>query len=606
LRSHFFQPTAINPVLLTSLQASLLLTGYTDLDFALYNASFGTLFPLREGNVSHTYLEGEILDTFRTGLTTIVGAETTISMGNSTLGTVGRHAITLLTAMLGNAAFKSVVQQLPNLATLLLDPMVFGVSNRRDPDTTDLLSSLLRQQYGAMGVTADGRLDRFVSDLQKIIPATYGMASGAGMAEALAVASMEYFYKATNPSAQLFIFSDSGLHFKYSDIGASSYKSLAKLAEAVNALLTPQEKALLNGKLVKQDAWHIQSGLGGMIVHSGAGNDAMIGGANADGLWGGAGIDILIGNMDNDVLVGEAGNDFLLGGIGNDTYIFTTGDGTDTILDTDGSGSIIFNGAPLTGGALVTGTTNVWKNTTQGITYTLKGSGASQVLLISKDGSSDGIRVQGWQSGQLDLAMAGTIAPPATTTITGQNGYSDALTGSGGADRILGLSGNDAFDGSAGDDIIEGGVGDDLIGGNTGSDLIYGGSGKDMILSSAGLDLPGHLGQNGTWEAPAGAGAIWTQGRLWGIYASTDANGDIYITDGGGSLSSDTAPDIVFAGDGDDQVVGGLGDDYIDGGSGNDQLGGGGGACTSLPIHWIPAPHKLNRLPNHRLTCVYN
>lgn len=226
---------------------------------------------------------------------------------------------------------------------------------------------------------------------------------------------------------------------------------------------------------------------------------------------------------------------------------------------------------------MVDGTTNVWKDTAHGITYTLKGAGSSQVLLISKDGTPTGLRVQGWQSGQLGLAMAGTIAPPATTTLTGADGYSDALTGSGGSDRIFGLSGNDALDGSAGEDVIEGGLGDDLIAGGSGTDLLYGGSGKDMILSATGLNLPGHLGSDGEWAAPAGTGAIWTQGRLWGIYASSDANGPTYIIDGGGPLGQDTAGDIVFAGDDDDRVIGGLGDDYIDGGQGNDSLTGHGG-----------------------------
>lgn len=149
--------------------------------------------------------------------------------------------------------------------------------------------------------------------------------------------------------------------------------------------------------------------------------------------------------------------------------------------------------------------------------------------------------------------MAGLIAPPAAGPIIGQNGYSDALTGTGGSDLIQGLSGNDALDGSAGDDILEGGLGDDLIAGGAGLDLIYGGVGKDMILSSTGLSLPGHLGQNGEWEAPAGAGAVWTQGRVWGVYASTDANGPVYIIDGGGPNAPDSAGDIVFAGDNDDR-----------------------------------------------------
>ncbi|ODU05319.1 MAG: hypothetical protein ABS89_02025 [Thiobacillus sp. SCN 63-1177] len=307
----------------------------------------------------------------------------------------------------------------------------------------------------------------------------------------------------------------------------------------------------------------------------------VFGSSNADILAGDSLIDHLYGGAGADTLTGNQGNDYLEGGQGNDTYIVNAGDGFDTVLDSDGTGTIILNGQTLTGGALVAGTSNVWKNKDQGITYTLKGSGTSQVLIIGKDGSSDGLRIQGWQTGQLGLTMAGAIAPPALASIVGQDDYSDSLTGSGDADWMQGLSGNDALDGSAGDDLIEGSTGDDLIGGNSGSDLIYGGSGKDMILSATGLNAPprdaNHDGVPEDWAPPAGAGAVWSQGRTWGVYKSVDANGPVYVVDGGGSLSADDAPDIVFAGDGDDQVVGGLGDDYIDGGIGNDILWGHGG-----------------------------
>lgn len=66
-----------------------------------------------------------------------------------------------------------------------------------------------------------------------------------------------------------------------------------------------------------------------------------------------------------------------------------------------------------------------------------------------------------------------------------------------------------------------------------------------------------------TGRRPPAPASVWTQGWTWGIYVSPDANGDVYIVDGGGSLSQDSAGDIVFAG-ADDRVVGGLGDDYID------------------------------------------
>ena len=138
----------------------------------------------------------------------------------------------------------------------------------------------------------------------------------------------------------------------------------------------------------------------GVDLTTTANHQIVFGSQNADTLAGDSLSDNIYGGAGNDTLTGGKGNDYLEGGQGFDTYIFTTCDGYDTVLDSDGSGSIIFNGLPLTGGALVVGTTNVWKNTAQGITYTLQGSGTSQVLLISKDGSADGIRVQGWQAGQ--------------------------------------------------------------------------------------------------------------------------------------------------------------------------------------------------------------
>ena len=572
---------SLNAIVRNGIEIFLNASGYSDTQLTalvpeFMNYSEGT----RTANVTGYYVQGEALQYIPLAQT--IGTQVPLTQHSVDLGLSGPidlHSQTLLTAFLLNDGFRALTLELPNLLQAMFDEGLYAESTSPGPDAQrNFLDNLVRHQIGVAAIPADAMLDRFVVDLERFTPDTWGTASGTGMSQALTVYAMEYHYLKTTGATQAFTLADYGLHFKYSDIGASGYKSLPKLADAVNAFLTPEEKALLGGRLVKQDAWHIQSGTGGMIVHGGADNDVAFGGTNSDGLWGGGGIDILIGGANNDVLVGEAGNDTLIGGIGNDTYVINPGDGTDTVLDSDGSGSIIFNGLPLTGGALVVGTTNVWKNPTQGITYTLKGSGASQVLLISKDGSADGIRVQGWQPGQLGLDLTGAIAPPAIGVITGADGYSDGLTGSGGDDRILGLSGNDALDGSAGDDIIEGGLGDDLLAGGSGSDLIYGGAGRDMILSATGLNAPprdaNHDNVYEDWAPPAGAGAVWTQGRTWGIYASA---ADVYVVDGGGSLAQDSAGDIVFAGDDDDRVVGGLGDDYIDGGLGNDTLTGHGG-----------------------------
>lgn len=67
---------------------------------------------------------------------------------------------------------------------------------------------------------------------------------------------------------------------------------------------------------------------------------------------------------------------------------------------------------------------------------------------------------------------------------------------------------------------------------------------------------------------PSGAGPVWTQARLWGIYDKGDGKGT-YVVDGGGSINQDTAGDVVYGEDGDDLVVGGLGRDYLDSGAYN-------------------------------------
>jgi len=99
------------------------------------------------------------------------------------------------------------------------------------------------------------------------------------------------------------------------------------------------------------------------------------GGSRPDHLYGGGGADTLTGN---------GGNDYLEGGQGDDTYIVGTGDGTDTVLDTDGTGSIVLNGTTLTGGALVDGTTNVWKNTAQASPTPSKAQAAARYCSSAK------------------------------------------------------------------------------------------------------------------------------------------------------------------------------------------------------------------------------
>ena len=309
--------------------------GYSDADLTAFVPEFmayggkGT----RTANVTGYYVEGEVLQ--HLPLLDTIGTQTSLSQSGTGLDILGvdLHSQALLTAFLLNDDFRDLSFKLPSLLETLFDDGLYARSTEPGPNAQpNFLDNLLRHQIGVAAdpvaglaaIPADAMLDRFVTDLQKLTPDTWGTASNAEMAKALTVAAMEYHYfKDAAEATQLFTFADNGLHFKYSDIGASSYKSLPKLVDAVDAFLAPEERTLLTGKLVKQDGWHIQSGLNGMTTHAGAGNDVLIGGAVADSLWGGGSNDILIGGADDDVLAGEAGNDFLLGGIGNDTSLLS-------------------------------------------------------------------------------------------------------------------------------------------------------------------------------------------------------------------------------------------------------------------------------------------
>ena len=402
--------------------------------------------------------------------------------------------------------------------------------------------------YG--GINANGELTRYD-------PATgQGVLTDQYLKDRAAMLSwkLQFGLDDTAPVGDTFVKPQSGTPFYFEDF-------------VVNGLST---KMRIGGGNSVNDIMGRPLGDFNLIVFGAENNDALTGQGKGDRLYGGDG---------DDTLTGGGGNDYLEGGTGNDTYLLNTGDGTDTILDSDGSGSIVLDGLTLSGGALVAGTANVWKDTAHGITYTLQGSGANQILIVGKDGSDTGLRIQGWQAGQLGLNMSGTGTPASPAVITGADGYSDGLTGSGGADHMFGLSGNDALDGSGGDDILEGGLGDDLLAGGAGSDLIYGGAGRDMILSATGLNLQPQRDRNNDgvpddWAPPAGAGAVWTSGRLWGVYADNRGSETI---EGGGSTSQDSAGDIAFGEDGDDKIIGGLGDDYLDGGDDNDILWGHGG-----------------------------
>ncbi len=305
-----FLLTAINPVNLSALQASLLLSGYTDLDFALYNASFGTLYPFRAGNVTNHYLDGEAVSNY---LTTInqIGSGQIFSLGQSTSDPVDRHSMLLHEAAIYSPKFLLAAQKLKNLVTLLLDKNLYA-ADRLDPIKTDLLSMLLRHQFGdGASIAADKMLDGFSRDALKL--AGGGLIKDApGLEDALIKAQLQGYSRLENDrfTRDLFTSVPGGFYLDTNRI-ATDASSVISYSSIAQALLAYHDSTIpMAARLSAADRWYFQSGLTPLIAKAEDGHHNLIAGWQTG--------DKLTGASGDDLLLGAAGNDLIEGGNGND------------------------------------------------------------------------------------------------------------------------------------------------------------------------------------------------------------------------------------------------------------------------------------------------
>ena len=333
------------------------------------------------------------------------------------LGTFDLHSMNLLIAVAKEPRLVTLLNQNPRMTEALFDTRLYA--HKGSENKVDFLARLVQQEFsGANSVSGTGLLSKFANDLTQLVTSTDGMTAQGAVQKALTVAAMDYYYLKDAASAtQLFTTSNNGIHFKLSDFGVdpAKLKSPDLLANATRLYLDSTEQEALPLAILKgQDAWHIQSGSGGMIwtgnsdttrdiavggaqtdiLDGGGGADILIGGAGADFLTGGAGKDMLLGGVGDDVLNGGTGSDTLIGGQGTDIYQFISGDGADSIQDSDGLGSIVLNGNTLSA-AKAAGERDSWKDS-NGVRYQFLRQQSETVgtLVISTDNASDAINVK--------------------------------------------------------------------------------------------------------------------------------------------------------------------------------------------------------------------
>ncbi|MDP2109432.1 MAG: hypothetical protein Q8N48_00845, partial [Thiobacillus sp.] len=412
-----FQPAAVNPALMPSYAAAMAAAGYVDEALVLFIASAGLLALTRESNVTHYYLEGEVLAPIRVSANTLVGNDNPIALGDSTADLIDRHSMALMTALWYSPDFLAVARKMPDLITQLLDTNLFATDSR-NPDKNDLLRRLLRHQLGVTGdVPANGMLDRFVADMNKVAQDGGFSLTNQHITNTLVAFAMQMYYE--NPEAAvadktLFASVTGGIRFDRTDVAATLADAKGWQMYFQNYLntLTLEEHRIVLQLLPAATDWFIQAGSLDMFAYADESKAFMVGGIGADWMMGGTQADLLLGNAGDDHLGGGKGNDTLIGGSGFDTYIINAGDGHDTLLDSDGLGVINLGGLLAKGGATAgldpakwRQSDNVWQDQQNGLTYLLvmQGDGSQTLMITGLDGST--VEVRGWSEGELGIVL---------------------------------------------------------------------------------------------------------------------------------------------------------------------------------------------------------
>ncbi len=377
-----FAPTAANLKTVAIYAANLLARGYVDSALNDYISHPFDSYGARVGAIRSYSVLGEALFYLRTTTwwegapfkNVIFGEETILDVGKQTMldgassspldsARVNLHSMTLLAAMKTSPAFAQAIRGNKFALEVLFDERYYA----RDPQNSnekDILNKLYIKQVDGSGFPL---LERFAVELGKIA-GDAGVSGGDDVKKALTLAAVEYFnYKDPAATAAGFFEQSGGcVSFKYSMIGAKTYKSLPMLADAVKKYVV-EGSTNVYSDLIAKDGWFIQQGGGGLsgtsvgksndaviggissdIFDAGDGNDILfgmdgddilVGGAGDDKIFGGNGQDILLGGDGRDLLVGGVGRDTLKGGVGFDSYIT---DMQDYILDDDGKGEVYF------------------------------------------------------------------------------------------------------------------------------------------------------------------------------------------------------------------------------------------------------------------------
>ncbi|MFA6313686.1 MAG: lipase family protein, partial [Sterolibacterium sp.] len=222
--------------------------------------------------VSTIRVDGEFLGTLPFDP---IGAPATTLTHGSYFAPIDLHSQALLTTFLQSDAFRQMTSRLPELLGMVFDSSLFeyttDTSNTRD---RNLLEHLIRHQAdvrdpatGTVSIAADAMLDRFTSDLDKLVRAQGGSQGYRDLGKALIAFAMEKYYTETTDSPkfhqELFRVVTGGLQFDTKDIAvdittAKGYSQYFANYLDTGPLFTFEESRLIKQKIADLRDWSIQ------------------------------------------------------------------------------------------------------------------------------------------------------------------------------------------------------------------------------------------------------------------------------------------------------------------------------------------------------------
>lgn len=317
-----FELGARSVVALPLYRAQMVVSGYSNAAFEAYWSDFGTLYSTREANVSGVYLQGEVLDQYRTPQSTI-GTYLREPVGQTTANAEDLHSMTLLASMERSTEFADAVRQSPNLLAQIFDSSLYY----RDPQTSQDPNFIDHLYIAQVSSSTTPLLDRFAADVKQLTTAG-STAAQQDMQKAITIAALDYYnYKDPASATGLFTTSSGAVNFNLTDVGVAAelLKSPVRLADAVRSLADDAGN-FAQSAAQSITSWHIQSGAAAMNWTSAESlDDAALGGTGGDTLNGADGNDILAGGAGADQLIGQGGgedDDLMWGDAGTDTCVF--------------------------------------------------------------------------------------------------------------------------------------------------------------------------------------------------------------------------------------------------------------------------------------------